>query len=460
MDYDVIIIGAGMAGLAAGVRLAHFGKKTLVCERHALVGGLNSYYRRHGIEFDVGLHAMTNYAEPKQRSAALNRLLRQLRLDVRDLDLQPQRFSLIRFPQETLRFSNGIAELEDSIARTFPGEIEGFRKLVARIQKEDVFGWSASDLSARQVIGEYLHDPLLTDMLLCPVMYYGNAAQGDMDFTQFCVMFISIFLEGMARPAGGIRPLLNLLLDRFKESGGELRMKCEVCAIRSRPGGGKEVELGDGSVLTAQSVISTAGAVETLAMFDPPPPLEAAHPEGQLAFVETILVLDRPVADLGFEASILFLNEADTFRFQRPTSHVDGRSAVFCAPGNFGGAAYQPGQETLRITQLADYEPWMRMDTEDYLAAKAAVLESQLALAERFAPGIRDHVVCTDIFTPRTVKRFTGHINGAVYGSPHKIKDGRLPVEGVYLCGTDQGFLGIVGAMLSGTAIVNQYLLK
>jgi hypothetical protein len=32
-------------------------------------------------------------------------------------------------------------------------------------------------------------------------------------------------------------------------------------------------------------------------------------------------------------------------------------------------------------------------------------------------------------------------------------------VENLYLCGTDQGFLGIVGSMLSGITIANRYLL-
>ena len=44
MTYDTIIIGAGMSGLAAGIRLAHYGKKVLVLEKHAIPGGLNSHF--------------------------------------------------------------------------------------------------------------------------------------------------------------------------------------------------------------------------------------------------------------------------------------------------------------------------------------------------------------------------------------------------------------------------------
>ena len=51
-------------------------------------------------------------------------------------------------------------------------------------------------------------------------------------------------------------------------------------------------------------------------------------------------------------------------------------------------------------------------------------------------------------------------INGAVYGCPEKIKDGRTHLGNLFLCGTDQGFLGITGSMLSGISIANLHLLK
>ncbi|MDR2812296.1 MAG: phytoene dehydrogenase, partial [Puniceicoccales bacterium] len=60
---------------------------------------------------------------------------------------------------------------------------------------------------------------------------------------------------------------------------------------------------------------------------------------------------------------------------------------------------------------------------------------------------------------PLTIERFTGRVNGAIYGSPEKIYDGVLPIKNLFLCGTDQGFLGIIGSMLSGISIVNRHLL-
>jgi phytoene dehydrogenase-like protein len=74
-------------------------------------------------------------------------------------------------------------------------------------------------------------------------------------------------------------------------------------------------------------------------------------------------------------------------------------------------------------------------------------------------PDFRAHVIDVDVFTPRTIKKFTGHLNGAVYGAPVKILEGTTPVRNLYLCGTDQGFLGIIGSMLSGITMANNHLL-
>ena len=86
--------------------------------------------------------------------------------------------------------------------------------------------------------------------------------------------------------------------------------------------------------------------------------------------------------------------------------------------------------------------------------------------AQRFLPPLSTAtpfdgaIVTTDMFTPRTITKYTGHLAGAIYGSPVKQRQGRTALANVYLCGTDQGFLGIVGAMLSGISMANYHILQ
>jgi hypothetical protein len=79
--------------------------------------------------------------------------------------------------------------------------------------------------------------------------------------------------------------------------------------------------------------------------------------------------------------------------------------------------------------------------------------------AVRFIPDYRNHVIDTDMFTPTTIRRFTWHDNGAVYGAPEKRLSGGTHLKNLYLCGTDQGFCGIIGAIFSGISMANQHCL-
>jgi phytoene dehydrogenase-like protein len=86
--------------------------------------------------------------------------------------------------------------------------------------------------------------------------------------------------------------------------------------------------------------------------------------------------------------------------------------------------------------------------------------DRMVASAVRFIPDFRSRVIETDMFTPTTIRRYTGHENGAVYGAPHKQLDGRTHLDNVFLCGTDQGFCGIVGSIISGIAMANRHCLR
>lgn len=56
-DWDVIVIGAGLAGLAAGATATKAGSRTLVLEAH-LPGGRARVARRDGFVFNRGIHAL------------------------------------------------------------------------------------------------------------------------------------------------------------------------------------------------------------------------------------------------------------------------------------------------------------------------------------------------------------------------------------------------------------------
>ncbi|MEO1980615.1 MAG: FAD-dependent oxidoreductase, partial [Fuerstiella sp.] len=365
----------------------------------------------------------------------------------------------IAFPDCTLRFTNDFAYFLEQVAMAFPRQIDGFKRLVRTIADHDALNLDQRQTtSARHVVSEHISDPLLIDMLFCPLMFYGSATPHDMDFSQFVIMFKSIFHEGFGRPFDGIRLILKKLVRHFKALGGHLKLRAGVSEIVQRNGKANAVVLDDGTEITADNVLSSAGAAETMRLVDPSRPMIKPK-AGDITFVESISVLDCEPASLGHNETIVFYNDADSFHYERPNEPVDLRSGIICSPNNFDySRPLEDGR--MRITALAEPDYWINLPEDEYQQRKMEWNDRIIESALKHVPDFRSHVVDTDVFSPRTIRRFTGHLNGCVYGAPEKFADGQTPVRNLYLCGTDQGFLGIVGAMLSGITIANRYLLK
>jgi phytoene dehydrogenase-like protein len=461
-DFDTIIIGAGMSGLAAGIRLAHYDQRVCVLEKHWTIGGLNSFYRVNGRNFDVGLHAMTNFTEKGAKKGPLARLLKQLRFRWDDFQLAEQNGSRISFPGVFLDFDNDINNFQAEVNAKFPHQKDAFQSLLDRLVDYDDLKQEDFALSTRSILAEIFSDPLLIEMLLCPLMWYGNAREHDMDWGQFCIMFRSIFLEGFARPFKGVRLILKHLVRRFRELGGELKLRSGVARLCVEGNQVVGVELENGTILTAKRILSSAGAVETMRLCDDQSEAQV-HMAGEMSFIESISVLDCQPKKFGFDKTIVFFNDSPNFHWTKPTDRLcDTRTGVICSPNNYD---YDPAHGELeagfiRLTTIADHARWATLDEGLYQREKLHWYDESVASAVQYMPDFRRYVVDTDVFTPKTIRRFTSHDNGAVYGAPDKQLDGTTRLQNLFLCGTDQGFVGIVGAIVSGISMANQHCLK
>lgn len=459
MRHDTLILGAGLSGLAAGVRLAQAGRGVTVLERHSLWGGLNSFFKHGGRRFDTGLHALTNFYRAGERSGPLARALRALRIPREALELCEQSSSFVAFrvgdDLVRLAFSNDPGLLESEIERAFPGRLDAWRALLAAVPPYGAP--QQSQPGARARLFELLGDALLSEMLFCPPCLYGNAREHDMDWDAYGVLFRSLFLEGLARPAGGIRTLLDVLRARLSEEGGRLQTQRGVARIVTAGGRVRGVVLDDGSELECECLLSSAGLVETLTLLDTPPVLAPAPRAGEISVLETQVVLDRPSLALGYGDTIGFFNTGERFRYASP-AHLgelcDAASGVVASPDNYSGVR-DLAEGRLRVCLLADPGGWDALAPDDYAREKARWSERALDAAVPFAFDPRPHELARDTFTPTTIRRFTGHVNGALYGTPDKRRGGDVGVAGLRLIGNDEGYPGIVAALVSGVSVAS-----
>lgn len=458
MAYDAVVIGAGMSGLATAIRLGMFEKKVLLLEKHSIPGGLNSYYQRKNFDkggvrqFDVGLHALTNFIKKGEKGKPFSKLLKQLRLSYDDFKLCPQTYSEINFPDSVLRFSNDFSLLESEVGTNFPNEIESFRKLAHHVREFNELDLTLGYTSSREVLKTFISDPLLIEMILCPLLIYGSAWEEDMDFAQFVVMFKSIYFEGFSRPEGGVRTIISLLMKKLDELGVEIRFRTAVSKIvRNDRSEVEGVEAG-GEFIACSQVFSSMGLPETMSLAQKESMKLPAI--GKMTFLESILVYDRKFTKSENESTIVFYNNSSLYQYRPALDFFDSSSAVVCFPDNYE-ADLRDGEGTARVTFIANYNQWKALSRNAYDEKKEEVGLMAQNLIQKLASGFDGKLLFKDVFSPLTIERYTWHLNGTVYGSTEKSRDGKTNIKNLFIIGTDQGFLGIVGSLLSGISMAN-----
>ena len=405
--YDTIIIGAGMSGLAAGIRLAHFGQRVCLLERHTAIGGLNSFYRQRGRIFDVGLHAITNFVPKGTRTGPFAQLLRQLRFAWEEWALSPQLGSAIMFPGVTLRFSNEIELLEGEVRRHFPRQIDNFRRLATELIGYDQFGRPGGGRSARKVVGDMIDDPLLVEMIFCPILFYGGSQAHDMDFDQFSILFRAIFLEGLARPLAGIQAILKMLAPPVQ---GARR--------RASPAGGRQPNRRQATAPSKRSSWKTAPSLNPQRPLvgglgrdaadvrrRPAPDVDLS---GRLSFVESISILNRQpsFARLRQDDRLLQRFGEVPLREARRSGRSPQRNDLLAEQFRLRRAAGRGRDADFGAGELRPLESARRGGLP---RGEARLVRPPGNVGARFVPDFRPAVVETDMFTPLTIHRFTGH---------------------------------------------------
>ena len=216
----------------------------------------------------------------------------------------------------------------------------------------------------------------------------------------------------------------------------------------------------------ADQIISTCGGVETELLISEFQNEKSKTELGEFSVIESISVIEGTPKKFGWEETVIFFNDSEKFDYRCPKELVDMRSGVICIPEN-----YQSPTETkdfkLRITHPANFSKWDVLSKEEYQDQKTSyeslLLENGLQYLNNSKvnkESLSNRILLTDTFSPKTIKRFTSHENGTLYGSPTKARDGSTRFGNLFLAGTDQGYVGIVGAMLGGIAIANNRILR
>jgi phytoene dehydrogenase-like protein len=126
MNYDIIVVGGGIAGLTATAYLVKTGHSTLLCEKQNACGGLINSFDREGFVFDGGIRAIEN-------SGVVFPMLKQLGLEVEFLKNKIS----IGIEDEVIWINSkeDIKEYQDLLTRKFQDSRDEISEIMLQIRK-------------------------------------------------------------------------------------------------------------------------------------------------------------------------------------------------------------------------------------------------------------------------------------------------------------------------------------
>jgi phytoene dehydrogenase-like protein len=130
-DADVIIIGAGMAGLTCGCLLAKKGLKVLMIEKNQKVGGCCTSFEKDGFSFDLSVQSLGEC----QNGGGIWRFLKEIDLldQIRFIPLEPARE--YHFPNQKVIQSSRMDKHLENLSSLFPKEKKGINEVYAVLKK-------------------------------------------------------------------------------------------------------------------------------------------------------------------------------------------------------------------------------------------------------------------------------------------------------------------------------------
>ncbi|WP_076364891.1 phytoene desaturase [Phaeovulum vinaykumarii] len=272
---SAIVIGAGLGGLSAAMRLGAKGYRVTVLDRLDLPGGRGSSITRGGHRFDLGPTIVT---VPQELRSLWKVCGRDFDKDVDLREINP--FYEIRWPDGSkFTVTGSTEEMRAEVARLSPGDVAGYDKFLKDSEKRywfgfenlgrrsmhelwelikvlPTFGMLRADKSVVAHARSRVRDPRLQMALSFHPLFIG----GDpMNVTSMYILVSYLEKEyGVHYAMGGVAAIAKAMANVVEDQGGSVRLGTEVDEILVENGRAAGVRMADGEVLKADLVVSNS----------------------------------------------------------------------------------------------------------------------------------------------------------------------------------------------------------
>jgi all-trans-retinol 13,14-reductase len=429
MEYDVIIIGAGLGGLTSGAKLAREGKKVLLIEQHSQPGGCATTFRRRDFTLEVGLHEMDGPSPRDMKTRIFNEL--EVTGNIEFLKV-PEFYHFVSDRLE-ITIPHDPSEAKNILKEKFPEETAGIDAFFTQIlnpKRKPADNEQLIDIS----LGEFLDSIIKNDdlkLVLLGNLGYFHDDPFSISLTYYSVAQGSYFNGGASFIRGGSQKLSDHLSEYIKNHGGEVLLNHLATGFvieNNRLSGvvfKSKRDSASGLLRAYADEIIANAAIPNIAEL-----LPGVYGERLMKGIQN----QKPGASLltvyfGFKNSLKKLghkhystfvfngsikNQSDILR--NNMEDYSSRSYTFVDYGQIDSALATPGKSVGALCCIDYLKDWETLSNEQYRNRKEEVAKIFINRLEKLIPGISVEIEYYEVGTPRTIKRYTLNPGGAVYG--------------------------------------------
>jgi phytoene dehydrogenase-like protein len=495
-EFDTIIIGSGVGGLATAICLARAGQKVLVLEQHYVPGGWSHSFTLNGQRFSPGVH----YVGLMEEGQSTNELYRGLGIanDMVFFRMNKNAYEHCLIGDEVFDLPAGIDNLKKTLSSHFPHEEKNINEYLTIVQKvayelqlipklkgfwqnitvpfrtkhfgkfalfplKKVIGWHVKDAKLKSVLNIQCGDHGLPPNRAC--------------FPVHCSV-MNHYFDGGFYPMGGGGGIVKAMTNGIKRHNGEVRVKQNVNKILIENKKAFGVELENGERIFAKNIVSNADpSITYLNLIDKEHLSKSLikkleKTKYSVTSLILFLTLDIDVTQFQIDSGNIWMmkDEHDDENFENLMSNNidegDSFPAVFIScttlkdPASFNGRYHNFEIVTyVNYDHLKDFNGLQDYHNEEYKIFKEKITNKLMNNVEKIIPNAKQHIIQAELGTPKTNEFYINSTKGNVYGTEKTLNQvgpfaykNKTEIENLFLCGSCTLSHGVAGASYSGVA--------
>jgi len=427
MAKSIIIIGAGMGGMAAGIYGQMNGYETQIFEMHTKPGGQCASWKRKGYTFDACIHHFFG-CKP---GSDINQMWHEIGALPRELVYIEECTAVASTNGKMFVDYYDIERLRETLLKLSPADAKMIQQYIGAIKvfANDKVDDAINSGSLWKMLPIFLWKPSILKWMKMNMRTYAEKFSDPFLKKAFAELIYSnpdgpLFFHLLRHaggmngdiqwPVGGADEFARSIERRYLALGGKVHYRSKVEKILVEDDRAVGIKLAYGSEHRADIIISNADGRKTIIDM-----LDSKY------INETVRGYCAPISDetpfavnvcLGINRDLAGEPSSLVLLLDQPVTIANHQyESVEAQVYGFDRSMAPAGKGTIKVELTASYAYWKQLyndDREKYKKEKQRVAEQVIEILESHLHGIRNQVEVIDVYTLMTWERYMGGTQG------------------------------------------------